>query len=51
MSYKIFLKLIIAATVSMVAGSTAVHSYYKPLSDLEDYIQIEIEKRKSKSGH
>lgn len=51
MSYKIVLKIIITAAVSMAAGSSVVHSYYKPLNDLEDYVRREIERKRSESDH
>lgn len=31
----------------MMAGAQLVHEYYQPLSDLEDYVQREIESRKA----
>lgn len=37
------------ALISMMAGSQVVHNYYKPLNDLEDYVQREIEKKRSES--
>lgn len=40
----------IIAMLSMAAGSQMVHQYYLPLSDLEDYVQREIERRKKESG-
>lgn len=33
-----------AAMVSMFAGSQVVHIYYKPLQDLDNYIEKEKEK-------
>lgn len=51
MSYKIVFKIVVTAAVSMASGSSVVHSYYKPLNDLEDYVQREIEKRRTESDH
>lgn len=49
MSYKIAFKVVITAAVSMAAGSSVIHSFYKPLNDLEDFVQREIEKRRTES--
>ncbi|XP_028141473.1 protein brawnin [Diabrotica virgifera virgifera] len=36
----------LAALLSMMAGSQAVHIYYKPLSDMNKYIEEEKSKLK-----
>lgn len=46
----VYIKCLLVGIVSMVAGSSLVHSYYQPLSDLEDYVQREIESRKNESS-
>lgn len=34
-----------AAMASMMAGSQVVHTYYRPLDDLEQYVKKEIEEK------
>lgn len=40
-----YLSFTAAATVSMFAGSQVVHTYYRPLDDLPQYVKTEIEKK------
>lgn len=40
----------IIGLISMAAGAQMVHQYYQPLSDLEDYVEREIARRKTESG-
>lgn len=40
-SWPKYLKFFTAAMLSMLAGAQMVHQYYKPLDDLEKYIQEE----------
>lgn len=42
-----FVGFMIISVMSMMAGSQLVHEYYQPLSDLEDYVQREIDRRKA----
>lgn len=37
-----YLRFFTAAMVSMMAGSQLVHAYYKPLKDLDTYIEKEL---------
>ncbi|XP_018785018.1 PREDICTED: uncharacterized protein LOC108966503 [Bactrocera latifrons] len=37
-----YMKFLSAAMLSMMAGSQLVHMYYKPLDDLNTYIEREI---------
>jgi Domain of unknown function (DUF4516) len=39
-----YLKFTSAAFFSMFLGSHTVHTYYKPLKDLDKYIEVELEK-------
>lgn len=41
-SWPTYLKFTTAALLSMFAGSQVVHVYYKPLNDLDKYIEEEI---------
>lgn len=42
-----YVKFGIMAMVSMMFGSQLVHNVYKPLDDLEDYVEKEIENLKA----
>nr|XP_036222093.1 protein brawnin [Bactrocera oleae] len=37
-----YMKFLSAAMLSMMAGSQLVHMYYKPLDDLNTYIEREV---------
>lgn len=39
-----YLRFATAALVSMFLGSQVVHNYYKPLKDLDKYLETEIER-------
>ncbi|XP_063920646.1 ubiquinol-cytochrome-c reductase complex assembly factor 6 [Zophobas morio] len=41
-----YLSFFTAATLTMLAGAQTVHIYYKPLSDLDKYIEEEMKKRR-----
>lgn len=45
-SWGTYLKFFSAAMVSMMAGSQLVHIYYRPLDDLEELIEVEVQKKK-----
>lgn len=36
-----------AAMISMLAGAQTVHIYYKPLDDLDKYIEEEVRKKQA----
>ncbi|XP_022908504.1 ubiquinol-cytochrome c reductase complex assembly factor 6 [Onthophagus taurus] len=40
-SWPRYLKFFTAAMLSMLAGSQVVHMYYKPMADLDKYIEEE----------
>lgn len=40
-----YLSFTAAAMVSMFAGSHVVHTFYRPLDDLPQYVKTEIEKK------
>ncbi|XP_031628083.1 uncharacterized protein LOC116343906 [Contarinia nasturtii] len=42
--------LLVISAASMLAGSNVVHQYYKPLDDLEEYVEREIQNRKSSNS-
>lgn len=42
-----YVKFSIMALTSMMFGSQFVHNIYKPLDDLEDYVEKEMEKLKA----
>ncbi|XP_022171772.1 uncharacterized protein LOC111034739 [Myzus persicae] len=42
-----YVKFSLMAMASMMLGSQLVHNRYKPLDDLEDYVEKEIEKLKA----
>jgi hypothetical protein len=42
-----YVKFSLMALTSMMFGSQLVHSIYKPLDDLEEYVEKEVEKLKS----
>ena len=39
-----YLRFATAAMLSMLLGSQVVHNYYKPLKDLDKYVEAELEK-------
>ena len=41
-----YLSFFAASMLTALAGSQLVHDYYKPLNDLEDLVQQELERRK-----
>lgn len=45
-SFVSYVKFSIMALTSMMFGSQFVHNIYKPLDDLDDYVEKEIEKLK-----
>lgn len=45
-----YVKFSIMGVLSMMFGSQIVHNIYKPLDDLEDYVEKEIEKLKADKG-
>ena len=45
-SWPQYLRFFTAAMLSMVAGAQIVHVYYKPLKDLDTFIELELEKHK-----
>lgn len=45
-----YLKFMSCAVLSMMAGSQLVHMYYKPLEDLEIYIDKEVEQVSKTTG-
>ncbi|XP_018573921.1 uncharacterized protein C12orf73 homolog [Anoplophora glabripennis] len=45
-SWRTYLTFVTAAMLSMLAGSQAVHMYYKPLNDLDKYIEEEMKLQK-----
>lgn len=47
-SWTKYLTFSIAAFLTMLAGAQSVHLYYKPLDDLDNYLQKEVEKFKKK---
>lgn len=48
-SWSTYLKFSAAAYLAMFCGSHAVYLYYKPLKDLEEYVNRELESRKKTS--
>jgi len=46
-SWSEYLKFFACAMLSMMAGSQLVHTYYKPLDDLNAYIDKEMENLKN----
>lgn len=50
MGFGKYVGVTIIGLLSMAAGSQLVHKHYQPLSDIEDYVQREIERRKKESG-
>jgi len=44
-SWPKYISFFVAAMASMAAGAQVVHTYYKPLRDLDVYVEREIEKR------
>lgn len=40
-----YTKFTVAALLAMFAGSQSVHLYYKPLADLNEYVEKEQEAR------
>lgn len=47
-NFKTYAKVLFISAVSMMAGSQVIHQHFKPLEDLEEYVQREIQKRKEK---
>lgn len=47
MSIAAYVKFSLMAITSMMFGSQIVHNVYKPLDDLEDYVDKEMEKLKA----
>lgn len=45
-SFRKVIAVFAISLVSMMAGSNVVHQYYKPLDDLEEYVEREIQRRK-----
>lgn len=43
-----YLKFMSCAMLSMMAGSQLVHMYYKPLQDLDKYIEKEMKQSSTK---
>ncbi|XP_050532789.1 uncharacterized protein LOC126900852 [Daktulosphaira vitifoliae] len=43
----LYVKYSFMALVSMMVGSQIVHNHFKPLDDLEDYVEREFEKLKN----
>ena len=43
-----YTKFLLASLLSMAAGSQLVHMYYKPLQDLEEYVDKERARREIK---
>ncbi|XP_019866695.1 protein brawnin [Aethina tumida] len=41
-SWSRYLKFFCAAFLSMAAGSQAVHLYYRPLEDIDKYVEKEL---------
>jgi hypothetical protein len=39
-----YIKFFVAAMVSMLLGAQAVHVYYRPLDDLSELVQEEVER-------
>lgn len=46
MSMGAYLKFGLAAAISMLAGTQLVHMYYRPLDDLDELVQKELEARR-----
>ncbi|XP_044262312.1 protein brawnin [Tribolium madens] len=44
-SWPRYLSFLGAATLTMFAGAQTVHYYYKPLSDLDKYVEEEMKQR------
>ncbi|XP_060535245.1 ubiquinol-cytochrome-c reductase complex assembly factor 6 [Cylas formicarius] len=44
-SWGAYLRLVAASLVSMFAGAQLVHAYYKPLTDLDRYVEEERARR------
>jgi Domain of unknown function (DUF4516) len=44
-SWPTYLKFFAAAFVSMALGAQVVHQYYKPLDDLEKFVENELKKQ------
>lgn len=45
-SFGRYISFVAASLLTMFAGAQTVHIYYKPLDDLEEYIEKEKQKRK-----
>lgn len=46
-SWKTYVGVLVISVISMMSGSQLVHQYYKPLDDLEEYVERELQKRKA----
>lgn len=46
-TWPFFMRFAAAAMLSMFAGAQCVHAFYKPLSDLDEYVEEEKQKRVS----
>lgn len=46
-SWPVYLKFAAAAMLSMMAGAQVVHMYYKPLEDLKQHVERELEQIKN----
>lgn len=42
-----YVKFVLMAMASMMFGSQFIHNIYKPLDDLEEYVEKEMEKLKA----
>jgi len=43
-SWPQYIKFFVAAMVSMLLGAQAVHEYYRPLDDVSELVQQEVER-------
>lgn len=46
-SWPKYLSFLAAATLTMFAGAQTVHNFYKPLDDMDKYIEEELKSRKT----
>lgn len=49
-SWSYYIKFTTCAMLSMLAGSQVVHMYYRPLEDLNEYIEEEMKQKKAMSN-
>lgn len=47
-SWSTYLKFSTAALLSMLAGAQTVHVFFRPLDDIDKYVEVEIEKHTKK---